>query len=164
MTEQLGGTGVWGVGSTNDEKEDGGNEMTRCEGTRPAPYPEFFSSFGLVERTGEEGGNGNAALHLQKARMAFPEAHACKPVRQADIYGVFLDPRRGRRVAQQVVLRVSGVVFSILLPYGSAALFWFGAPTTATCRRYVGSISIILCQVGRNTLAQGISLVKALPR
>ena len=74
-----------GVDSTDDDKEDGDNEMTRFGGTVPPLYAENSSSFGLLERAAEEGGNDNAAFHLQKARMAFIEAHASKLVRQADI-------------------------------------------------------------------------------
>ena len=85
MTEQLEGTGVGGVDATDDEKEDGDNERTGCGSTVPPPYAEISSSFGLLERAAYGGGNDNAAFHLQKARMAFIEAHASKPVRQADI-------------------------------------------------------------------------------
>ena len=69
--------------STDDEKEAGGNERTGCGGTVPPPYAEISSSFGLLERAAEEGANENAAVHLQKPRMVFIEAHASKPVRQA---------------------------------------------------------------------------------
>ena len=86
--------------STDDEKEDGDDERTGCGGTVPPPYAEISSSFGLPERAAEENGNDNAAFHLQRARMAFIEARASKLVRQADIF-FSLDPRRGRRVAQQ---------------------------------------------------------------
>ena len=84
-----------GVDSTDDEKEDGDNERPGCGGTVLPPYAEMSSSFGLLERATEEGGNDNAASHLQNARMAFIEARASKPVRQADIRFLFLDPRRG---------------------------------------------------------------------
>ena len=66
-----------------------------CEGTVPPPYAEISSSFGLLEKAVEEGGDNNAAFHLQKARMAFIEAHASKPVRQADI-SFFSRPEEGR--------------------------------------------------------------------
>ena len=89
----LEGSGVGGVDSTDDEKEDGDNERTGCEGT--VPYAEISSSFGLLEKAVEEGGDNNAAFHLQKARMAFIEAHASKPVRQADI-SFFSRPKEGR--------------------------------------------------------------------
>ena len=75
--------------STDDEKEDGDNDRTGCGGIVPPPYAEISSSFGLLERAAEEGGNDNAAFPLQKPRMAFIEAHASKPVRQADIRGFF---------------------------------------------------------------------------
>ena len=88
------GTGVGDVDSTDDEKEDGDDERTGCGGTVPPCYSEISSSFGLLERTAEEGGNDDAAFHLQKAMMPFIEARASKPVQQADIR-VFLDPRRG---------------------------------------------------------------------
>ena len=78
-----------GVYSTDDGKEGGDNERTGCGGTVPPPYAEISSSFGLLERAAEEGGNDNAAFPLQKPRMAFIEAHASKPVRQADIRGFF---------------------------------------------------------------------------
>ena len=78
-----------GVDSTDDETEDGDNEMTLCGGTVPPSYAEKFPSFGLLERAAEEGGNDNAAFHLQEARMAFIEAHASKPVWQADTTFVF---------------------------------------------------------------------------
>ena len=84
------GTGVGGVDSADDEKEDGGNERTGCGGTVPPPYAENSSSFGLLERAAEEGGNDNTAFHLQKATMmTFVEAHASKPVRQADLISFF---------------------------------------------------------------------------
>ena len=40
-----------------------------------------------------------SSTDLQKVRIAYIEAHASKPVRQADL-SFFLDPRR-KRVAQQ---------------------------------------------------------------
>ena len=92
---------MWGVNSTDDEKEDGDNERTGCGGTVPPPYAGNSPSFGLLERAAEEGGNDNAAFHLQKARMAFIDARASMPVRQADIRPFFLDLRRGGGVAQQ---------------------------------------------------------------
>ena len=61
----------------------------------PPPYAETSTSFGLLERAAEKGGNDNAAFHLQKARMAFIEARASKPVRQADIR-LFSRPKEGR--------------------------------------------------------------------
>ena len=67
----------------------------------PPPYAEISSSFGLLERAAEESSNNNAAFRLQKARMAFIEARASKPVRQADIRVFFLDPRRGGGVVHQ---------------------------------------------------------------
>ena len=81
----LEGNDVGGVDPIDDEKEDGDNERTGCGGTMPPPYAEIFSSFGLVERAADEGDNDNAAFHLQKATMAFIEAHASKPMRQADM-------------------------------------------------------------------------------
>ena len=81
--------------STDDEKEDGDNDRTGCGGIVPPPYAEISSSFGLLERAAEEGGNDNAAFPLQKPRMAFIEAHASKPVRQADIR-IFSRPKEGR--------------------------------------------------------------------
>ena len=92
---------MWGVNSTDDEKEDGDNERTGCGGTVPPPYAGNSPSFGLLERAAEEGGNDNAAFHLQKARMAFIDARASMPVRQADIRPFFLDLRRGGGAAQQ---------------------------------------------------------------
>ena len=89
MTEQLEGTGVRGVDSTDDEKEDGDDERTGRRGTVPPPYAEIPTSFGLLEMAAEEGGNDNVAFHLHKARMAFIQAHASKPVRQADIRASF---------------------------------------------------------------------------
>ena len=100
MTEQLEGTGVGGVDSIDNEKEDDENDRTGCGGTVPSPYAEISSSFSLLERVAEEGGNDNATFHLQKARMAFIEARASRPVRQAD-KSFFLDRRRGWGVAQQ---------------------------------------------------------------
>ena len=47
------------------------------------------SSFGLREGAAEEGGNDNAAFHLQKATVAFIETDASKRVRQADMSFVF---------------------------------------------------------------------------
>ena len=85
-----------GVDSTDDEKEDGDNERTGCGGTVPPPYAETSTSFGLLERAAEKGGNDNAAFHLQKARMAFIEARASKPVRQADMKLFFSRPKEGR--------------------------------------------------------------------
>ncbi|CAN0009055.1 unnamed protein product, partial [Laminaria digitata] len=75
-------------------------ERTGCGGTVPPPYAEISSSFGLLERAAEEGRNDNAAFRLQKARMAFIEAHASKPAAGGH-KGFFLDPRRRGRVAQQ---------------------------------------------------------------
>ena len=91
----LDGTDVGGVDSADDEKEDGGNERTGCGGTVTPPYAENSSSFGLLERAAEEGGNDNAAFQPQKARMAFIDARASKPVRQADIR-LFSRPKEGR--------------------------------------------------------------------
>ena len=54
-------------------------------GTVTPPFAEISSRFALLERAAEKGGNDNAAFHLQEARVAFIEAHASKPVRQADI-------------------------------------------------------------------------------
>ena len=88
MTGQLRGTGVGGVDSTDDEKEGGADERTGRGGTVPSPYAEISSRFGLLERAAEKGGNDNA-FHLQKARISFIEAHASKPVRQADRKGFF---------------------------------------------------------------------------
>ena len=68
--------------------------MTGCGGTVPPPHVESSSSFGLLERAVEEGGNDNATFHLQKARIEFIEAHASKPVRQADIV-FFSRPKEG---------------------------------------------------------------------
>ena len=90
-----------GVDFTDDEKEDGDNERTGCGGTVPPPYADISSSCGLLERAPEECGNENGDFHLQKARMAFIEARASKPVRQADIRVFFLDPRRGGGVVHQ---------------------------------------------------------------
>ena len=87
-----------GVDSTDDEKEDGDNERTGCGSTVPPPYADISSSFGLLDRAAEEGGNGNAAFHLPKARMAFIEGRAFKPVRQ---FFFFLHPKRGGGEAQQ---------------------------------------------------------------
>ena len=69
---------------------------------RGAGAPCFSLTLNFLELwpPGEGSGGGNAAFYLQKARMAFIEVHASKPVRQADIR-VFLDPRRGGGVAQQ---------------------------------------------------------------
>ena len=58
MTEQLEGAGVGGVGSIDHEKEDGDDERAGRRGTVPPPYAEISSSFGLLERAAEEGGNG----------------------------------------------------------------------------------------------------------
>ena len=74
-----------GVDSTDDEKEDGDNERTGCGGTVQPPYAESSSSFGVLEKAAEKVRNHNAAFHVQKARTAFIEAHASKPVRQAGI-------------------------------------------------------------------------------
>ena len=99
--------------STDDEKEDGGNERTGCGGTVPPPYAEISSSFGLLDNAAEEGGNDNAAFHLQKARMAFIEAHASKPVRQADI-SFFSRPEEGRGGSAAELCRMVRVVLLIL--------------------------------------------------
>ena len=85
MREQLKDTGVGGVDSTDGEREDGGHEMTGCGGTVPPPYAKISSSLGLLESAAQEGGNDNAAFHLQMARMVFIEAHAPTPVEQAGI-------------------------------------------------------------------------------
>ena len=101
MTEQLQGTGVGDVDSTDYEKEDSDDERTGCGGTMPPCY-EMTSSFGLLESAAEEGGNDDATFHLPKARMSFVEAYASKQVRQTDNSFFFsLDPRRGGEVAQQ---------------------------------------------------------------
>ena len=52
----LEGTSVGGVGSTDDEKEDGDNERTLCGGTVPPTCAEISSSFGFLDRATEEGG------------------------------------------------------------------------------------------------------------
>ena len=90
-----------GVDFTDDEKEDGDNERTGCGGTVPPPYADISSSCGLLERAPEECGNENGDFHLQKARMAFIEAHASQASAAGGRKGLFLDPRRGRGVAQQ---------------------------------------------------------------
>ena len=81
--------------STDDEKEDGDNDKTGCGGTVLPPYAQTSSSFSLQAKAVEEGGNDNAPFHLQKARMAFIEAHASKRVRQADMF-FFSRPKEGR--------------------------------------------------------------------
>ena len=53
------------------------------------------TTFDKRQRTSRGGGNDNAAFPLQKPRMAFIEAHASKPVRQADIR-IFSRPKEGR--------------------------------------------------------------------
>ena len=104
-----------GVYSTDDGKEGGDNERTGCGGTVPPPYAEISSSFGLLERAAEEGGNDNAAFHLQKARMAFMEARASRPLWQADIRD-FPVPKEGRGGQRSgFVLHGSGLVFLIFL-------------------------------------------------
>ena len=97
--------------STDDEEEDGVNERTGCGGTVPPPYAKISSSFGLLETAAEEGGNDNAAFHLQKPRMAFIEAHVSKPVRQADI-SFFSRPKEGRGGSAAELCRMVPVWYS----------------------------------------------------
>ena len=46
-----------GVNSTDDEKEDGDNDMKGCGGTVLPPYTESFPIFSFLEKAVEEGGN-----------------------------------------------------------------------------------------------------------
>ena len=115
-----------GVDSADDEKEDGGNERTGCGGTVPPPYAENSSSFGLLERAAEEGGNDNAAFHLQKARKALIEAHASKPMWQADV-SFFSRPKEGGE-GRAAALCCMVPVWCSWSCYRNV-LFWICAPT-----------------------------------
>ena len=84
QTKQLEGTGVEDVKFTENEKEVNDDEKTGPGGNVQPMNAEISSSFGVLERAAEEGGNDNATFYLQKARMAFVKAHASKPVWQAD--------------------------------------------------------------------------------
>ena len=61
-----------------ENEEDDGDESTgRGRGAPPA-YAELSSHFGVLERVAEERGNGDAAFHLSKAKMAMIAARAAK--------------------------------------------------------------------------------------
>ena len=59
----------------------------RCAGAPPA-YATLSAHFDLLERAADESGNGDAAFHLQKAKMAMIAAHTSKRARQADLRGI----------------------------------------------------------------------------
>ncbi|CAB1108555.1 unnamed protein product [Ectocarpus sp. CCAP 1310/34] len=65
--------------------DGGGGENTGRERRAPPAYSELSPHFGVLESAADESGNGDAAFHLQKAKMAMIAAHAAKRVRQADM-------------------------------------------------------------------------------
>ena len=68
-----------------EQEENSGDEHTGRARRAPPAYGELSSHFGVLEAAAEESGNGDAAFHLTKAKMAMIAAHSAKPVRQADI-------------------------------------------------------------------------------
>ena len=82
----LAGTHVSIGGEEEDEQPQGsGDENTGRERRAPPAYDELSSHFGVLEASAEEGGNGDAAFYLTKAKMAMIAAHSAKRVRQADM-------------------------------------------------------------------------------
>ena len=69
-----------------DSSDDEGTE--RGVGEPPA-YAELSSYFGVLEKAAEDSRNGDAAFHLQRAKIAMIAAHASKPARQADMRECF---------------------------------------------------------------------------
>ena len=55
-----------------------GESMGQERGT-PVAYRQLSSQFGVLEKAAEDENNGEAALHLTKAKMAFIAALTSKP-------------------------------------------------------------------------------------
>lgn len=86
MTALLAGARISSGYDEDDETEDGGGgENTGRERRAPPAYGELSAHFGVLESAADESGNGDAAFHLQKAKMAMIAAHAAKGVRQTDM-------------------------------------------------------------------------------
>ena len=86
MTAQLAGTHLSTCREEESEDEaDSDHEDTGGGRRAPPAYGELSSHFGVLEVAARESGNGDAAFHLSKAKMAMIAAHAAKGVRQTDM-------------------------------------------------------------------------------
>ena len=96
MTAQLAGTRVsTGLEQESEQEEDSGDENTGLARRAPPAYGEPSSHFGVPEAGAEEIGNGDAALHLWKAKMAMVAAHSARRVGQADMRSLLLRSKGG---------------------------------------------------------------------
>ena len=94
MTDHLEGTRAWGAWTPLMARRRTAAMKRRCAGA-PCRHHTLKPPSALVSLSGQrERANENATFHLQKARMAFIEAHASKPVWQTDIR-VFPRPKEG---------------------------------------------------------------------
>ncbi|CAB1106964.1 unnamed protein product [Ectocarpus sp. CCAP 1310/34] len=85
-TRRICGSCVARAGKRKEIPADGGGgENTGRERRGPPAYSGLSPHFGVLESAADESGNGDAAFHLQKAKMAMIAAHAAKRVRQADM-------------------------------------------------------------------------------
>ena len=76
--------------------DTGGVDATTGHGGgAPPAYVELSTHFVSLESAAEACGNGDASLHLQKARMSFIKAHASTAVQQADVRQ-FCQPQQGQ--------------------------------------------------------------------
>ncbi|CAB1105377.1 unnamed protein product [Ectocarpus sp. CCAP 1310/34] len=79
MAALLAGARISSGCDEEDETEDGGGgENTGRERRAPPAYSELSPHFGVLESAADESGNGDAAFHLQKAKMVMIAAHAAK--------------------------------------------------------------------------------------
>ena len=74
-----------GMGVSDNEKEKGDGESTGCGSIAPPPDAQSFQYFGPMERAAERSGYREAAVYLQKAKLARIKTHASKAVRHSDI-------------------------------------------------------------------------------
>lgn len=81
ITARLNGTYVGEESAPEGEKEDCNGESGGRRSIMPPAYPERSSHFDLLERASEQSENGDAAFHLQEARMAVTQRiHASESV------------------------------------------------------------------------------------
>ena len=78
--------GEVGKKKKEDSSDDEGTE--RGVGAPPA-YAELSSHFRVLEKATKDIGDGDAAFHLQRAKIAMIAAHVSKPARQADMREFF---------------------------------------------------------------------------
>lgn len=85
MTKQLAGTHLPADLEEEDEQENEADDNTGSMRRAPPAYGDLSSYFAVLEAAAEQSGNGEAALHLGRAKMAMIAAHSAQRVRQADM-------------------------------------------------------------------------------